>query len=352
MYIRATASISPQKTWGIETFLTDPVNYEGNRLTCIEPDYKEFIDVKLLRRMSRIIRMGVAAASACLKEGNVELPEGIITGTAYGCLEDTGLFLNKLVNQNEELLTPTAFIQSTHNTVGAQIALMLNCKAYNNTFVHRGLSFESALLDAMMLLQEQETNNVLIGGIDETTEASHAILTRMGLFKRNPVSSLALFEKKSKGTIAGEGAAFFLLTNHHSENDYAQLIGIRSIYKPEDIYGVEKQILVFLDAHGISINDIDLVMMGNNGDVYGDTVYTQLSKSVFSNNATIQFKQLCGEYPTASSFALWLAANVIKFKSIPCVLGSIPLKEERISKVLIYNHYQNIHHSFILVSAC
>src|ERR1700712_1329207 len=169
IYIRATGNISPQKTFGPVPFLAEPVWYEGNRMRCIEPDYKPLIDAKMIRRMSRIIRMGVAAAFGCLNEAGCEMPEAIITGTAYGCLEDTGVFLSKMVEQHEELLSPTAFIQSTHNTVGAQIALMLRCRNYNNTFVHRGLSFESALLDAMLLMQEQTVSNALVGGVDEIT---------------------------------------------------------------------------------------------------------------------------------------------------------------------------------------
>src|SRR4029079_11207934 len=102
--------------------LTEPVEYGGNRLSCVEPDYKTIIDIKLIRRMSRIIKMGVAAGIECLNEAGISVPDAITTGTAYGCLEDTGVFLSKMVEQNEELLTPTSFIQSTHNTVGAQIA--------------------------------------------------------------------------------------------------------------------------------------------------------------------------------------------------------------------------------------
>ena len=104
MYIRATGNISPQKTFGHLPFLTETVEYTGNRLTCVEPDYKEFIDAKLIRRMSRIIQMGVAAAMECLKEAGVKSPDAIVTGTAYGCLEDTGLFLKKMVEIKEELL--------------------------------------------------------------------------------------------------------------------------------------------------------------------------------------------------------------------------------------------------------
>lgn len=209
LYIQATGNISPQRTFGHRFFLSEAVEYMGNRLTCIEPDYKIFIDVKQIRRMSRIIKMGVAAAMECLQEAGVESPDAIITGTAYGCLDDTGIFLSKMIEQNEELLAPTAFIQSTHNTIGAQIALMLHCKGYNNVFVHRGFSFESALLDAMLLLKEQEANNVLVGAVDEITDISHAILSRFGLYKRGMVSNFNLFSGSGKGTIAGEGAAFF-----------------------------------------------------------------------------------------------------------------------------------------------
>ena len=169
LYIRATGIISPQKTFEAAGFLAAPVQYEGTRLSCVEPDYKTFIDPKLIRRMSRIIKMGVAAAMKCLQEAAVKVPDAIVTGTAYGCLEDTGIFLSKMVEQREELLAPTAFIQSTHNTVGAQIALMLRCNGYNNVFVHRGFSVESALMDAMLLLAEEEATNVLVGGLDEIT---------------------------------------------------------------------------------------------------------------------------------------------------------------------------------------
>src|SRR6202023_3762317 len=101
---------------------------------------------------------------------------------------------------------------------------------YNNTFVHRGFSFESALLDALLLLQENEAGNVLVGSADEITDISHAILTRFGCYKHLPVSNLALFSSNSKGTIAGEGAAFFLLTNRPSADAYAKLDGITTFY--------------------------------------------------------------------------------------------------------------------------
>jgi 3-oxoacyl-[acyl-carrier-protein] synthase II len=351
MYIRSTGNISPQKTFGHVPLFNEPVAYFNNRLTCIEPDYKNLIDAKMIRRMSRIIKMGVAAATECLQEANIQMPGAIITGTAYGCLEDTGVFLTKMVEQKEEMLTPTAFIQSTHNTVGAQIALMLHCHNYNNTFVHRGFSFENALLDAMMLLEENEASNILVGSVDEITNISHTIINRMGLYKQNPLSNFELFSFNTKGTIAGEGAAFFLLSSEQSKNNYAELVAITTFYKPANINEIENQISSFLNLHSISIDDIDLIITGKNGDVNGDKIYEEINKSVFKNALSINYKHLCGEYPTAAGFALWLAANIIKSKTVPLITGNF-LPENKLKKILIYNHYQNIHHSLYLISAC
>lgn len=352
MYIRATGNISPQKTFGHPPFLTEAVAYTGNRLNCIEPDYKDFIDIKLIRRMSRIIRMGVAAAKECLHEAGVAMPDAIVTGTAYGCLDDTGSFITKMVEFNEELLTPTAFIQSTHNTIGAQIGLMLQCNNYNNAFVHRGFSFESALLDGIMLLQEKEVDNVLVGAIDEITNISHTILNRMGLYKQQSASSLDLYKEKTKGTIAGEGAAFFLLANAPSATDYARLEGLHTFYKPNGIKEIETYILSFLKKHNIALSDIDLIITGKSGDTKSDKVFDGLQQSIFSANRAVNYKNLSGEYPTASAFALWMAANICKLGAVPANLLNGAVNEKKVRRVLIYNHYQQIHHSLFLVSAC
>ncbi|MEP7255738.1 MAG: beta-ketoacyl synthase chain length factor [Ferruginibacter sp.] len=350
MYIKATGNISPQKTFGHQPLVDAPVTYTGNRLACVEPDYKEFIDPKQIRRMSRIIRMGVAAAMECLQEAGVKVPDAIVTGTAYGCLEDTNSFLSKMIEFNEELLTPTSFIQSTHNTIGAQIGLMLQCNNYNNAFVHRGFSFESALLDGMLLLKEKEAATVLVGAIDEITNTSHTILNRLGLYKQGPVSNLDIYKTKTKGTIAGEGAAFFLLAAEPSTTDYAKLEGLKTFYKPEGVKEVEKNILSFLSDQSISMNDIDLIVTGKNGDAGTDKIYGQLEQTIFVGKQTVNYKYLCGEYPTASAFALWLAANIIKAGKVPAVLEYSGSAENKIKRVLIYNNHLGIHHSLFLVA--
>jgi 3-oxoacyl-[acyl-carrier-protein] synthase II len=351
IYIRSAACISAQNTLNNDNFLTDVVEYNTTRLSVIEPDYKEFIDPKQIRRMSHVIKMGVAAAKQCLQNGATEMPGAIITGTAFGCMEDTVTFLTRSIEQDEELLPPTAFIQSTHNTVAAQIALMLKCHAYNNTFVHKGVSFESALFDAIMLLKEQDADNILVGGTEEMIDVSFTVFSRLGLYKRHPVSNLSLFAANSKGTIGGEGAAFFLLTDKESTANMAELMDVNTFYNPKDNQDIEKRIAAFLKARSLTTADIDLVITGKNGDVTNDKVYNALNNSIFNGIRKANYKHLCGEYTVASSFALWLAANIIKKGVVPEVTLEERLNIPAPKKVLIYNHYQNKYHSLMLVSA-
>jgi len=333
IYIRSASCISPQPTFGEQPSWTSPAEAvakagrltealaKADRLACIEPDYKTLLDAKALRRMSRIIRMGVATANDCLRQAGEKEPGAIVTGTAYGCLEDTNHFLQSFIQRKEQALQPAPFIQSTHNTVGAQIALMLQCTRYNNTFVHRGASFENALLDAILLLNEGEAETVLAGAVDEITNTSHAILQRFGLYRHVP---------------AGEGAAFFLLASQPSPTDQARLEGITTFYKPEDAKTVEKKLRSFMEQHAA---EPDLVILGANGDGTNEEPYRQLATkaSVFAGTKVLPYKQLCGEYPTSTAFAFWMAARL--------------LKQGGHRQILVYNHYLGIHHSAFLLSA-
>ncbi|WP_461451719.1 beta-ketoacyl synthase chain length factor [Mucilaginibacter sp.] len=348
VYIRSSAAVSPQNTFNGDNFLTEIVESTGTRLKAIDPDYKQFIDPKQIRRMSHVIKMGIAAAKSCLLQANIEQPDAIITGTAFGCMEDTVSFITRIVEGHEEMLPPTSFIQSTHNTVAAQIALILKCHNYNNTFVHKGISFESAMFDAMMMINEREADNILVGGTEEMIDTSFKVLTRLGLYKRQPVSNLSLYEGQSKGTIGGEGAVFFLVSDKASTDNLAELTGLKTLYKPASIAA---SIEAFLAENGSAIEDIDLIITGRNGDIKNDEIYSALGKAIFKDKPTANYKHLCGEYPTSSSFALWLAGNIVKKKTIPEVVKQGDFRSFSPKKVLIYNHYQAKYHSLMLVSA-
>jgi hypothetical protein len=304
---------------------------EKNFINALEPDYTTFIDSKMIRRMSRIVKMGVAASKICLEKASVEVPGAIITATAYGCLEDSASFLRRMIEFDEQMLSPTAFIQSTHNTVGAQIALLLKCHQYNNTIVHRAFSFENALIECMLLLEEGN-EPILVGAIDEITDDRQAILSRFGLYK------------KDSGNIAGEGAAFFLLAKEAGSEYQSVLNAVQTYYKPVI---AKEDILKFLSSSDSMAEQPGLILHAHTGNDKTKEKNYQVLKSVFPDTPEFPFKSLCGDYPTSSGFAVWLASLLLKEQRAPAWMQGIkfPLKN-------IFIHQQDgSYQSFISISS-
>jgi 3-oxoacyl-[acyl-carrier-protein] synthase II len=346
-YIHGIGNISPQKSWGEEGLLEKPVAYAGDRLTCVEPDYQHYLEVQQLRRMSRILKMGAAAGKMALTEAGLAVPDGIITGTSYGCLEDTGIFLKKMVENKELALNPTPFIQSTHNTIGSQIALLLKCQGYNQTYTQGAFSLESSLLDAILALKENPEQSLLTGGVDEITETSHTIQKRFGIFGNSMQGNLDLFSQEHGAPLNGEGAAYFVLSGEQ-RNARVCIDSITTFYKPDRKF-LTREIGVFLDSAGIA--QPEFTLLGKCGDKKLDAETDEIYKSISAANSPGLFKHLSGEYPTAASFALWLGARIIQNQYVPECLGSGKI-DLPVRNLLIYNPYFGQYHSLILLRAC
>jgi len=321
-------------------------------MQCYEPNYKHFIDPRQLRRMSRILKMGVTAAGIALRDAIVELPDAIITGTGLGMMEDTEKFLRGILDNDEKFSNPTSFIQSTYNTVGAHIALMLKCTKYNFTYVHGSFSFENALLDSLMHMSERPANNILLGGLDEITASHYQITNRAGFWNKQLDWLSPIDKNPDEQILVGEGASFFVLSNTSASHNYAKFMGVRTFFKPMNLGEIKSRIETFLDESEISAKDIDLVLYGQN-DTKGDDVYNAIKKELFPLSTPARYKHLCGEYFTSTAFASWLAANMLKRQLVP---ESILLEKKspvgKLKNILIYNHFRNVNHSLILLSAC
>ncbi len=351
VYIKGIGNISPQNTINSSIFLDEVVGHDTDFLSCIEPNYKEFINPIQLRRMSKLIKMGISASKICLKDAGIENPGAIITGTGLGLVGDTEKFLNQMLDNNEEFLAPTAFIQSTHNTISGQVAIALKCFNYNNTYSHRGFSFESALLDGMLLIKDKDAENVLIGGFDEITPEHHSIIKKTRWVKNETIKSLELLDHKTQGTIVGESVTFFSITGKKDENTYARIKNIKTVYKPESNEEIELKIDRFLAENSLTKDDIDLVVLGLNGNIDTDDVYYHLADNYFNTNYAY-FKHLCGDYHTAGSFAVWFAANTIKHQRVPEITRyrKENFIEKPIKNVLVYNHFREVDHSIFLLT--
>ncbi len=348
-YINGIGCVSAQDSTvdsAIENYrvLTDRITHAR------KPNYRDYIKPAMIRRMSTGVKMGVVAASIAMKEAELENPDAIISGTGLGCSIDSDKFLKKIVDNNEQFLTPTAFIQSTHNTVGAQVALGLRCNAYNITYVHNALSFESAMLDAQLMISEG-ASNILFGGVDELGDYTTSLFDLIDHVKKGEVIENGILNSNTKGAIFSEGAQFFVLADNISDNSYAKFIDV-AIYNVLPQNSIEEKLVQFLSVNNFEISDIDVVILGTNGDVNFDGIYSDLQESVFKSTQQICYKHLSGEYNTASGFGFWTACNILKNQLIPKNLMLNEIKNVPVKNILIYNQYRSENHSFTLLSSC
>lgn len=144
-------------------------------------EIRNYVKPLEVRRMGRIMKSSLLSSLKALEVAGVDMPDAIITATAWGCLEYSERLLNQLQEEGEVLLKPTYFMQSTHNTIGSNIAIRLKCHAYNVTYTHGEKSFEWAIRDAKLLLQSGAYKTVLVGVHDEVTPLMRSLLERLGV---------------------------------------------------------------------------------------------------------------------------------------------------------------------------
>lgn len=351
-YINSVGCISAQKTFDNSEFLEEPILQNANVLQIVPPPYKSYLNRAASRRMAKGVKMGIVAATIALQEAGVKQPDAIITGSGLGCLQDSEKFLESILDNDEEYLSPTAFIKSTHNTVGAQVALGIKCPAYNLTYVHGSVSFEAALLDAFLILEEadEEVKHILVGGIEERGKHTTELFKLIEHIKAEEPHTSALLDTSSKGTIFSDGAQFFVLSNQAQDSTYAQVVDMETIAHLEQ-NKLERRVLSFLNKNKLTSEDIDVVILGNNGDCEFDSYYQVLQNGLFQQTQQVYYKHLCGEYYTASAFGFWLGAKILKTQNIPAILelNQIDKKTKDIQRILLYHQYRGEGHGLVLM---
>ena len=148
---------------------------------------RQYVSPMESRRMGKLMKSAMLTSLDALKQAGVPCPDAIVTGTAWGCLENSEQLLLQLI-EGEDLLKPTLFMQSTHNTLSSAIAIHLKCHGANLTFTQKEQSFDWALYQAKLLLRLGRAKTVLVGCHDERT----ALFNRFLGQEAAPVRSTAV----------------------------------------------------------------------------------------------------------------------------------------------------------------
>lgn len=317
LYIISACSITAQGTYNRENFLNPVRSIDDGRLFVIDPDYTRYINPVAIRRMSRMLKRGITAGMRSLDEAGIKTPDGIIVGTSRGSVTDMEIFLHELIELDEQALNPAGFIQSTYNSVNGWLAMLSKCTGYNQTYVHRGFTLELCLFDAMLMLGEaKETKYLLAGAFDELTPEYFTIRKKINYYKEQIPNSLNLYKHNdSTGSIGGEGAHFFTVSNDPS-NAKSALRSLAMLQRPT-VAELQAGIDNILKENNLNKEDIDVLVCGMNGDSRTKSLVDTAINNCPGNTTVVNFKHLGGEYDTASGFGLWLADHLCRTQSIP-----------------------------------
>ncbi|GHS87833.1 3-oxoacyl-ACP synthase [Bacteroidia bacterium] len=350
IYILDAKQISVQSPL-VDDWMDNPLSYQEPYIRAIDPDYKQYFEPNTVRRLGKILKRALLTSRQVMEATGISNPDAIITGTGLGCLENSELFLEALLRDGETLLKPTHFMQSTHNTIGSLIAIDAHCHGYNSTYVHKGISFESALLDAYMQLKNGQIQTALVGAHDEMTPKYFTWLQRIG------------YLGNTKDSFSGETAVSLMLGTTSVEVRctlplLCQIKGVEMLYVGArhalPLLPLQTMLTHLLEQAQCSLDEIDAVMIGANGLPTNDQIYTEVCRALFPNKKMLRYKHLFGESYTAPGLGAYAAATCLHQQCIPAHLFvNIDEKEQKkVKNILFYNQFENKNHTLILLSSC
>lgn len=321
IYLCGAAQISAQQPL-TDAWLTAPEALPKSTLVrAIDPPFRSLLPAAESRRMGVALKRMAVVADSAMAEAGLGETDAIVVGTGMGCVESTEHFLDALCRQGERLLGPTHFMQSTHNTPASLLARRLHCHGYNATFSHEQVSFDQALYDAFLLMRTARAVTVLCGGIEEVTPTFHILLRRMG------------YVGHAAQVACSEAAAAFVLTTQADK--VMQAAAPRAIladmcmgHLPPTGDTAAKAPVVghaldaMLGRHGLTVSDIDAVIVPNNGYAAYDALPGSLLAQHLPHVPQVAYKRLFGECFCASALGLYMAQRLIERGHIPTALVS------------------------------
>ena len=331
IYVISAKQISIQQPL-CEDWMTEPLRYEQNYVRCVDPDFKQFISAGEARRMGKLLKRALATSLSALSEGGVEHPDAVITGTGFGSVENTELFIDAMVREGESLLKPTQFMQSTHNTTSSLISIHTKSHGYNSTYSQKHISFDSALYDAWLQFRLGRIHSALVGAHDEMTSVFHTFMRKAGFI--------------SDCDICSEAAVSVLLSDEPSDRALCTLGGVWLKNRPSSDE-VCAQIRKMLQENGLSSEDVECVMTGMNGSE-ADTDYAFL-RDVLPQAERLRYKPLFGDCFSAPALGVYASCQCLAKGQVPASLTADGTPRPCGQSLLVVNIAERRHCSLVLL---
>ncbi len=317
IFVLSAKQISMQQPLS-EEWMDNPIMYDVPFTRSIDPSFKEYISPIEARRMGRILKRALATSKEALKTAGCDTVDAIMTGTGFGCIENTEFFLDALSNEGEQLLKPTYFMQSTHNTISSLVAIQTKNYNYNATYAHKGISFESALHDAWMQFRLGKIGSALVGCHDEMTETFYRIMKKGGVMGQDDerCGEVAVSVVLSRHCEERSNPDMSALRRAQGPQSLCRLTGLKMLHQPT-MNDLMDAVTTMLQSAERSLADVDYILTGISGNHENDKAYLAETKTLFGDKPLLKYKHLFGENFTASGLGFYVAAQCLKAGRVP-----------------------------------
>ena len=268
---------------------------------CDTAPIEKFISKRALRRVDHYSRMAALGSCLALEDAGRQPQDAqhlaVVVASGYGSTRTTFSFLDSVFTDGDACASPTMFSNSVHNAAAAHISILLNARGPNLTVSQFEMSVSSALFTACRWLQDKHVDAVLFGSVDEYCSVLGYSWQRF--FGQVPAAGMQPLELENQSAVAGEGAAFFLLTRDEGDKPpYGYVTDIK--------FGRAQR-------SGPEISENSLLILGADGHKTSGIHYARF---IPARNQTAVYTPLYGSFPTGSAFDMAIAALSIKESNI------------------------------------
>jgi hypothetical protein len=251
------------------------------------------------RRLSRIIQMAILAARRS-HTPDPALRVAVTMGTGFGCVEEGAVFLENLIAKEEREPMPSRFPGSVHNAPAAQIAIDLGAHAMNSAPTMGEISFEGALWQGLRQLVTDEADCALVGAVDELNKYPLAVGRRWGFW--------------TEQTHPGEGAVVARLTRAATATPQLARVTAVRLGRYRQPFDARRE--VDWIAKAVDVNTVTMFLSGARGwpilETHYNAVAAELSARAGRRIEHQTYKQLCGEFHSASAFGFSVAVGLVQ----------------------------------------
>ncbi|HWN94305.1 MAG TPA: beta-ketoacyl-[acyl-carrier-protein] synthase family protein [Methylomirabilota bacterium] len=265
------------------------------------------------RRMSRIIQMAVLAA----RRSHAPDPTkrvAVIIATGMGCLDAAAPFIENMISKNEREPMPSLFPGSVHNAPAGQVAIDLGARALNSAPTAAEISFDCALWQGMSQLAANEADCALVGAVDELNKYLLSIGQRWGIW--------------TDQTRPGEGAVVASLVPAEDISEcFARVTAVR-LGRYRRPFDAEREAAWIASA--VDLKNVEVLLTGAKGSPALDQDYAAVAAALSARAGRPlehqTYKQLCGEFHSASAFGFSVAVDLVRRGSRGVLMYTVAMR--------------------------